>query len=117
VSVIVVPHGYNSNLSLTVMGMPRDARFDIGQPCNVTSWCFADTDFSFGTYINAEFFPPRDWSGTIPFTIIAEIFRENYWVTGYSATTLEVISVPDPPVLRVGTVCYENSSVSEGNRS
>lgn len=116
VSIVVVPHGYNANLSLTVMGLPKDARFDIGQPCNGSAWCFGDADFAFGTFVNAEFFPPRDWSGTVAFTIIAEIYRLDYWVTGYSAATLEVIAVPDPPVLRVGTVCFENSSVSEGTK-
>lgn len=67
-----------------------------------------EADFVFGTYISTLFYPPRDWSGTIPFTIVAEILRDNYWITGYSVTTLTVQAVPDAPVLRVGTACFKD---------
>lgn len=113
ISILVFPTGQNSNLSLTVIGLPQDAKFDIGSPCNASSWCFTEEDFSFGTYINGEFFPPRDFSGVIPLTIIAEIYRDGYWVTGYSATSLTVIGMPDSPILRVGTVCFPSAETSE----
>ncbi|GAU97725.1 hypothetical protein RvY_08972-1 [Ramazzottius varieornatus] len=74
----------------------------------MTSWCFTEADFVFGTYVSSLFYPPRDWSGTIPFTIVAEMVVQGYWITGYSATTLTVIPVPDPPVLRVGTACFKD---------
>ncbi|GAU97724.1 hypothetical protein RvY_08972-2 [Ramazzottius varieornatus] len=111
VSLVVVPaapDGYNTNLTLTVIGLPKEASFDIGSPCNMTSWCFTEADFVFGTYVSSLFYPPRDWSGTIPFTIVAEMVVQGYWITGYSATTLTVIPVPDPPVLRVGTACFKD---------
>lgn len=108
VSIVVFPYGQNSNLSLTVIGLPPDAKFDIGLPCNTTSWCFGEEDFTFGTYVNAEFFPPRDFSGVIPLTIIAEIYRDGFWVTGFSLTSMQVVAVPDAPILRIGTACFPN---------
>ena len=49
----------------------------------------------------------------IPLNIVAEIYRDGYWVTGYSATSLYVVPVPDAPVLRVGTVCYASEDTPE----
>ncbi|XP_055335226.1 uncharacterized protein LOC129586190 [Paramacrobiotus metropolitanus] len=113
VSILVFPNGPNSNLSLTIVGLPANAKFSVGAPCNETAWCFTEDDFSFGTYVNTEFFPPRDFSGVIPLNVIAEIYRDGYWVTGYSATALQVIPVPDAPYLRVGTVCYASEETAE----